>query len=89
MKIELGCGKIKKAGYIGIDIYDWSFLYNKDEFILGKVPEILNKFKDNSIEEVLAEQFIEHIEQENVIRTFNEIYRILIVNGLFKILVSI
>ena len=86
-RLDLGCGFRKKSGSIGIDIFDWSDKYPKDEFINGKIPGVLSQFKDNSIEEVYARDFIEHIPQVKVIETFNEIYRILVPGGLFEIFV--
>lgn len=85
MKIDLGCSRNKKDGFVGIDVYDWNSKYKKGEFICGHVPEVLANFKDNSIEEVYAAHFIEHIPQNQVIETFNEIYRILILDGIFDI----
>src|SRR4030043_884640 len=87
MKLDLGCSANKKSGYIGIDIYDWSDRYPKGEFICGMVPDILLTFTDNSIEEVRAYHFIEHVPQYSVIEMFNEIYRILIPGGIFDIYV--
>lgn len=85
MKLDIGCGKRKNKGFIGIDIYDWSHVYSKGEFICGHIPEVLSRFKDNSIEKVFSKHFIEHIPQDLVIETFNEIYRILIPGGIFEI----
>lgn len=87
MKIDLGCGINKKVGFIGIDTFDWSSRYKPDEFMNGKIPDVLSQFKDNSIEEVHARDFIEHIPQAKVIETFNEIYRILVPGGIFEIFV--
>ncbi len=87
MKLNLGCGKNKRSGFVGIDSFDWSNVYPEGEFIQGHVPEVFSKFKDNSIEKVYASHFIEHIPQDLVIKTFNEIYRILIPNGIFEIYV--
>jgi hypothetical protein len=84
MKLELGCGSKKTPGYVGIDIYDWSALYEGD-FILGKIPAILSCFTNNSIDRVKASHILEHIPQHNVIRTFNEVYRILAPNRQFDI----
>jgi len=87
MKLDIGCSTKKKPGFIGIDIYDWSSKYPKDEFICGCIPDILETFKDNSVREVYASHFIEHIPQYLVIETFNEIYRILRHRGIFEIFV--
>ncbi|OFW53222.1 MAG: hypothetical protein A2163_09750 [Actinobacteria bacterium RBG_13_35_12] len=86
-RLDCGCGINKKPGFVGIDIFDWSSMYPKDEFIYGMIPDIFSNFTDSSIEEVYARHFIEHIPQYQVIETFNEIYRILIPEGLFEIFV--
>ena len=86
-RLDLGCGTGKKEGFVGIDTYDWSSNYKPDEFICGHIPEVLANFGDNSIEEVRANHFIEHIPQNLVIETFNEIYRILKKGGIFEIYV--
>jgi hypothetical protein len=87
VKIDLGCGPFKKAGYVGIDEYDWTGKYPEGEFILGHVPEVFAQFKGNSIQEVRACHFLEHIPQSQVIETMNEVYRILVAGGLFDIIV--
>ncbi len=87
MKIDLGCGLFKKQDFIGIDCFDHSKLYKQGEFILGHVPEVLSTFEDNSIDEIHCKHFIEHIPQNLVIETFNEIYRILKSGAIFEIFV--
>jgi len=88
LKLDLGCGRNKKEGFIGIDIDNhYSKYYNSDEFICTSIPEGLKKFKDNSVVEVRAIHFIEHIPQNKVIYFMNEIYRILKKDGLFEIYV--
>jgi len=85
-KLDIGCGLNKKSDFTGIDIFDYSNIYI-NEFICGSVPEVLKNFADNSIEEIYTSHFIEHIPQDRVIETFNEIYRIIKVGGLFEIFV--
>lgn len=85
MKIDLGCSIFKKSGYVGIDVFDWSDKYPKDEFLQGEIPEVLHNFKDSSIEEVRASHFIEHIHQSRVIEFMNEAHRILIPGGVMEI----
>jgi len=84
-KLDFGCGLFKKKGFMGIDSYDHSKLYKQGEFMLGHIPEILKIFDDNSVDEINATHFIEHIPQPKVIETFNEIYRILKIGGIFEI----
>ena len=87
MKLDLGCGGLpqkKKVGFVGIDIADYYDVYKKGEFIqLDLFNEI--PFEDDSIEEIYASQFIEHIPQDSVIWFFNEMYRILKPGGIFEI----
>lgn len=87
MKIDLGCSIFKKEGFVGIDVFDWSDKYPKDEFLQGEIPEVLHNFKDSSIEEVRASHFIEHIPQAKVIEFMNECHRILIAGGIMEIFV--
>ena len=89
MKLDIGCGKASKKvqdGYTGVDIYDYSGVYAKGRFIqadlFNEVP-----FDDSSIEEVHASHFLEHIPQDKVIWFFNEVYRILMPDGIFDIYV--
>lgn len=67
-------------GYINIDISQKS----KADLILdlekGKLP-----YKDNSIDEIWATQFLEHI--RNLIPLMNECYRVLALKGMFHIIV--
>jgi ubiquinone/menaquinone biosynthesis C-methylase UbiE len=85
-KLDLGCGLFKKADFTGIDAFDYSDKY-PNEFICGQVPEILSTFENESIDEIHAKHFIEHIPQNRVIYTFNEIYRILKPQCVFEIYV--
>jgi len=84
MKIDLGCGTGKKAGFVGVDVADLKNIYPPGQFVKA---DLFNKipFDDNSIEEVYARHFIEHIPREKVIWFFNEIYRILIIGRIFEI----
>ena len=84
MKIDIGCSDKKKDGYIGIDIVDYTDKYPTGQFIQANLF-IEFPFDDNSIEKVYASHFIEHVPQDKVIWFFNEIYRILIPDGIFEI----
>lgn len=88
MKIDIGCGGLPerwKEGYAGVDVVDYSNIY-PGKFIQANLFNEM-PFDDNSIEEVYASHFIEHIPQDKVIWFFNEVYRILIPNGIFEIFV--
>ena len=84
MKLDLGCSTLKKEGYVGIDIVDYTAKYPAGEFVKADLFYSM-PFEDDSIEEVYASHFIEHIPQDRVIWFFNEVYRILIPNGIFEI----
>ncbi len=55
MKLNLGCGKDKRNGYLNIDWYE-----DADKRInLSKIPY---PFKENSVTEILALNILEHLE---------------------------
>lgn len=88
VKLDLGCGGLParwKKGFVGVDIVDYSDIYPYQFIQADLFSEF--PFDDNSIEEVYCSHFIEHIPQDKVIWFFNEIYRILISDRIFEILV--
>lgn len=76
MKIDLGCGKNKKEGFIGVDQYP-----------MEGVDVVLNiggdpwPWEDNSVEEAHSSHFLEHLTNLNDkwerTHFFNELYRVL------------
>lgn len=76
VKVNLGCGIYKKAGYVNVDKY---------------VPADLNmdmlnlEFPDNSIDEVYSSQTLEHFSKYEVPKVLSEIYRVLKVGGILDI----
>jgi GT2 family glycosyltransferase len=85
VKLDLGCGPYRKDGYTGIDKFDWRDKYEDSEFIQGEIPNILKTFADDSVDEIQATHFIEHISQSRVIEFMNEVHRILKVGAIFEI----
>jgi predicted SAM-dependent methyltransferase len=88
IKIDLGCGYNKPAGYIGIDNMSGtaSQIANRDN-----EPDILMDlcsghfpFEDNSVAEVRASHFLEHSNLEHII---NETHRVLKPAGRFDLIV--
>ena len=78
MKINIGCGDKKLAGYINVDLYG-----NPDlRCDLFKFPW---PFEEGSIDEVFSEHFLEHVDDYE--KTILEIYRILKPGGMihFKV----
>lgn len=76
MKINLGCGKLHKQGYINADIVEPADVLFDVE--MG-IP-----YKDNNFERVEADNVIEHI-GDKFIFVMNEIYRVLEKEGEFWI----
>jgi SAM-dependent methyltransferase len=78
--VEIGCGPVKPAGSIGIDIVD---LPNVD--IIADVNAGMEFFPDSSVDEVHASHFLEHA--KNLVLVMAEIARILKPDGKFYIIV--
>ncbi len=74
LKIDIGCGKNKKEGYVGIDIDPTS----KADII---VSALSIPFSDNSVDEVYSRHMIEHLAPDEAEKFFNEIYRVLKIDG--------
>jgi SAM-dependent methyltransferase len=73
IKLDLGCGKNKREGFIGVDARQFD---NKVDVIcdLGKDAW---PWKDESVDEVNASHFIEHLNGQQRIHFVNELYRVL------------
>lgn len=85
MKLDIGCGQRKKDEFIGIDKYDFTSFYRKGEFICADVTETL-PLDNKSVDEIFANQLIEHIPKDKFIDFMNECYRILKVGKSFEII---
>jgi len=73
MKLNLGCGKQKLEGYIGVDVCPEAEL-NHD--LRNPLP-----FEDNSVEEILAIHLIESFYQWEFPPVLKDWYRVLQPNG--------
>lgn len=71
LKLDLGCGKNKRAGFIGVDMNGFDGV--------DVVCDLRDKWKweDDSISEVVSSHFIEHLTSEERIHFVNELYRVL------------
>lgn len=78
MKLYLGAGKDCREGYTNVDIYPFPGVD-----VVADVTKGL-PFKDNSVEEVFTQDFMEHLPQESKIPVINEIWRVLQDNGLME-----
>jgi len=70
VKIDIGCGKNKKAGFIGVDIDP-----DSDADVIASALNL--PFDDDSIDEVYSSHLVEHFTPEEAHIFFNEIYRVL------------
>lgn len=81
MKLNLGCGYRKLDGFINID--------NRTECNPDLIWDLSESipFEDDSIDEIAAIDFIEHVETDKCIHLFEEMYRALRLGGLLNIFV--
>ncbi len=77
MKLHLGCGRDYKKGYVNCDI---SKAVNPDKIVNleKKLP-----FKENSVEEVIANHVFEHV--VNFVQLMHELHRVCKKNAIIKI----
>jgi len=76
MKLELGSGFRPTRGYLHNDLHEFPHIEHVGEPWMLELP-------NNSLEEVLALAFIEHLTYEQALDTFRNVYRMLKPNGLF------
>jgi ubiquinone/menaquinone biosynthesis C-methylase UbiE len=84
MRLNLGCGKDIKPGYVNIDWYDADVVKNPDV----KVMNLQNfpwLFEDNSAEEVLMLDFLEHFAYTATDKFLQEVWRVLKIDGFVDI----
>lgn len=77
MKIDLGCGKNKKEGFFGIDIQNFP-----DVDLVCDCNQRI-PLDDNVADEIHANDFLEHLQNDKRIHIISEIWRILKPGGLF------
>lgn len=78
IKVDIGCGTNKKKGYIGIDKYKTT-----GADIVVDVEHSNLPFKDNTVDNIRAYDFLEHI--GNTEKVMSEIYRVLKPNACVNI----
>lgn len=73
MKVDLGCGRKKEPGFIGVDAKDLPGVDIVQDIMVGPLP-----FKDESVDEIRMSHVLEHIPAGNcTLDLFNEIHRIM------------
>jgi ubiquinone/menaquinone biosynthesis C-methylase UbiE len=75
LKLDLGCGKNKKEGFIGVD--------RKPFEGVDVVVDLLQPWpwKDNSVDEINMQHALEHFTGEERVHILNEMYRVLVKDG--------
>lgn len=76
MKLELGAGHRPTRGYIHNDIHPFPHIEHVGEAWMLDLP-------DNSVDEVLALAFIEHLTYDHALDTFRNVHRMLKPGGVF------
>lgn len=71
LKLDIGCGKNKKEGFIGVDQFPMKGV--------DKVMDVRKKWpwKNDSVSEVHCSHFIEHLTANERVHFLNELYRVL------------
>ena len=70
IKIDIGCGRNKRDGFIGIDLDEKT---NPD--IVASALDL--PFENNSVDEIYSAHLVEHFNPEEAQKFFDEIYRVL------------
>ncbi len=81
IRLDFGCGKNKLEGFTGVDLYAPGADIRQDLF---KFPYL---WKNDSVTEIHASHFVEHIPRELRWPFFVECYRILKPDGVMRIVV--
>lgn len=71
VKLDLGCGKNKREGFIGVDCREFEGV--------DVVADLRQRWpwEDNSVDEVHCSHFVEHLTASERIHFVNELYRVL------------
>lgn len=80
VKLDLGCGKNKLNGFIGVDQFDFPGV---DLVMDLRQPW---PWEDGSVDEVNSSHFVEHLTGAERIHFFNELYRVLKLGGQARII---
>jgi hypothetical protein len=81
LKLDLGCGKNPREGFVGVDRLDFG---QKHVLDIGKATW---PWKDGSVGEAHASHFVEHLTAAERIHFVNELYRVLAPEGSAQIIV--
>ena len=72
LKLDIGCGKNKKEGFIGVDAISFPGV---DQVVDVRLPW---PWADNSVDEVHCSHFLEHLTAYERVHFVNELWRVLV-----------
>jgi predicted SAM-dependent methyltransferase len=72
LNIDLGCGKNKQAGYVGVDRIAFDGVDIVADLAKDKWP-----WEDNSVDKAYCSHFVEHLDAVERVHFVNELYRVL------------
>lgn len=72
VKLDIGCGKHKKDGFIGIDRIKFDGVDVVCRVGVDRLP-----YDDSSVDEVYMSHFIEHLTRQERCQLLNELYRVM------------
>lgn len=81
MKLDIGCGKQKRPGFIGVDLVEGEEV--------DYVVDVRNglPFLDGEVEEIFTSHFLEHLTGSETQKLLKECYRVLKESGTMEIIV--
>lgn len=77
LKLNLGCGLDKREGYVNIDVREDV----EPDMVIDLEKELLQRFEDESVDEILAKDFLEHLSWRVVETFLRDCHRVLKPNG--------
>ena len=72
IKLDLGCGKNKREGFLGVDQYPMDGVD-----VVLKIGADPWPWEDNSVDEIHASHFLEHLTAQERVHFYNEAYRVM------------
>lgn len=88
MMIDLGCGRAKRTGCVGIDWLPYADRYPAGEYIQSDfVANGLPQFDDSSVERVYAMNVLEHVPPWKLADVMDELWRVLAKDGQLELIV--
>ena len=85
LKLNLGCGLDKREGYVNIDVREDV----EPDMVIDLEKELLRRFEDESVDEILAKDFLEHLSWRVVETFLRDCHRVLKHNGRILSLIHI